>query len=112
MIRKSMAFVVVACLLGHQLEAQGGRDTIRTDTTKLKELIVSARKPITTIGGSSGIELRLDSLGKPVAATLEMILRELPALHVRRNSRGEAELSARGSDSRWYRSWCFFIEGS
>ncbi|NOT08177.1 MAG: TonB-dependent receptor, partial [Gemmatimonadales bacterium] len=32
--------------------------------------------------------------------TLEQVLRQLPLFHVRRNSRGEAEISARGSESR------------
>jgi iron complex outermembrane receptor protein len=76
-------------------------DTTRADTVStLQEIVVQARKPITTVGGASAVLLRLDSLALPPAPSLELVLRELPALHVRRNSRGEAEISARGSDSR------------
>jgi iron complex outermembrane receptor protein len=76
----------------------------KPDTTKLisslDELTVRAVKPITTVGGASAFQLRLDSLILPPAPTLELVLREFPALHVRRNSRGEAEISVRGSESR------------
>lgn len=77
-------------------------DSARVDTTvsSLQEIVVQARKPITTVGGAAAVALRLDSLPLPPAPSLELVLRELPALHVRRNSRGEAEISARGSDSR------------
>ena len=82
--------------------AAQARDSTRADTlvATLQEIVVRATKPITTIGGASGFDLRLDSLRLPPAASLDLVLRELPALHLRRNSRGEAELSVRGSDSR------------
>jgi iron complex outermembrane receptor protein len=93
--------VALVALPAGPLGAQA-RDSARADSLplELKEIVVRATKPITTVGGASGFELRLDSLRLPPAASLEMVLRELPALHLRRNSRGEAELSVRGSDSR------------
>jgi iron complex outermembrane receptor protein len=77
-------------------------DSTRRDTSAitLPEVVVRAATPITTVGGASGLRARLDSMPLPAAASLERVLRGLPLLHVRRNSRGEAELSARGSDSR------------
>lgn len=73
----------------------------REDTTKrLPEIEVRAVKPLLTVGGASGLRLRPDSLPLPTAATLEQTLRKIPLLHIRRNSRGEAEISVRGSDSR------------
>jgi len=76
-------------------------DSARADTAAtLTELVVRARRPITSVGGSSGVAIALDSLPLPPAAPLERVLREAPFLHVRRNSRGEAEISARGSESR------------
>ncbi|MGQ0703295.1 MAG: TonB-dependent receptor plug domain-containing protein [Gemmatimonadales bacterium] len=75
-------------------------DTTRADTTKLEDVQVRVAGPILTVGGASGVRLRIDSLPLPSAPTLEQVLRQLPFLHVRRNSRGEAELSARGSESR------------
>ncbi len=43
---------------------------------------------------------RVDSLGTPPAPTLDVALRRLPFVGVRTNSRGEAELTIRGSESR------------
>lgn len=66
----------------------------------IKEVTVASSRPVATAGGASAVETAVDSLETPVAASVEEVLRELPALHVRTNSRGEAELSARGSESR------------
>lgn len=78
------------------------RDTLRTDTMvfRMGEIRVQARRPVTTVGGASAIEVTLDSLSLPAAPTVEEVLRELPSVHVRTNSRGEAEISVRGSESR------------
>ncbi|MGH2687906.1 MAG: TonB-dependent receptor plug domain-containing protein, partial [Actinomycetota bacterium] len=56
--------------------------------------------PVTTVGGASGVRTRLDSIALPAGASLERVLRALPGMHVRTNSRGEAEISVRGSDAR------------
>ncbi len=63
-------------------------------------VVVEAARPVTTLGGASAVTVEVDSLSVPAAPTAEQVLRELPLLHVRTNSRGEAELSARGSESR------------
>lgn len=78
------------------------RDTLRTDTMvfRIDEIRVSAKRPITTVGGASAIEVSVDSLGLTAAPTVEEVLREIPSVHVRTNSRGEAEISVRGSESR------------
>jgi len=75
-------------------------DTARADTVRLKDLEVRAVRPLLTVGGASALRARVDSLSLPTAPTLEQVLRQLPTLHVRRNSRGETELSARGSEAR------------
>lgn len=67
---------------------------------RVGEVVVRAARPVTTVGGSSAIEARIDSLALPPAASVEMLFRALPLLHVRTNSRGESEISARGSESR------------
>jgi hypothetical protein len=84
------------------LLAQQPRDTARVDSIppRLLEIVVEGRKPLATIGGSSVIQLRIESLSLPTAPSLDQVLRTLPMLHVRRNSRGETEISARGSESR------------
>ncbi len=77
------------------------RDTARADTARrLGDVVVETRRGLATVGGSAALELRLESLRLPPAPTLEQVFRTLPLLHVRRNSRGEAEFSARGSESR------------
>jgi iron complex outermembrane recepter protein len=77
------------------------RDTTRADTIfRIGEIRVQAARPVTTVGGSSALEIRLDSMRLPPAPSLEQVLRELPSMHVRTNSRGEAEISVRGSESR------------
>lgn len=78
------------------------RDTLRTDTMvfRIEELRVQARRPVTTVGGASAIEVTVDSLGLPAAPTVDEVLRQIPSVHVRTNSRGESEISIRGSESR------------
>lgn len=97
-----VACVVAAALLpASALEAQQ-QDTTRTDTTvfKVEGIKVQARRPVTTVGGASAIEVTVDSLVLPTAPSTEELFRELPALHVRTNSRGQAEVTVRGSESR------------
>jgi iron complex outermembrane receptor protein len=77
-------------------------DSTRTDTTvfRVEGIRVQATRPVTTVGGASAFEVELDSMQLPAAATTAEVLRELPSLHLRTNSRGEAEVTVRGSESR------------
>lgn len=86
--------------LPHALSAQ--IDTTRADTLvfRIDGLRIEALRAITTPGGASAIEITMDSLSLPAAASTEELFREIPALHVRTNSRGEAEITVRGSESR------------
>ncbi|HEY0306480.1 MAG TPA: TonB-dependent receptor [Longimicrobiales bacterium] len=73
----------------------------QTDTTvyRVGEIIVRATRPVTTTGGASALELKLDSLRMAAAPTLDQILRQIPLMQVRVNSRGESQFSLRGSGS-------------
>ena len=73
----------------------------QTDTTvfRVGEIIVQAARPLTTTGGASAIEIRLDSLRMRAAPTLDQVLRQIPLVQVRVNSRGESQFSMRGSGS-------------
>ena len=73
----------------------------QTDTTvfRIGEIIVQAARPLTTTGGASAIELKLDSLRMRAAPTLDEVLRQIPLVQVRVNSRGESQFSLRGSGS-------------
>lgn len=64
------------------------------------ELVVIGARPEATPAGVGAVAVTPDSLALSAAPTLEEVLREMPHLHVRTNSRGEAEISTRGSDSR------------
>lgn len=76
-------------------------DTARADTVfRIEGIRVEARRPVARVGGASAIEVNLDSLRLSASPTLESALRELPTVHVRTNSRGQAEISVRGSESR------------
>lgn len=102
MHRRLAALTVMIAVAFPAVASSQVRDTTRTDTTvfRIGEIMVRAARPMTTTGGSSAIEVRLDSLSLSPAPTLEQVLREIPAIHVRTNSRGEAEITVRGSDSR------------
>ena len=62
-------------------------------------LRVDAVRAATTAGAASALEVRLDSMRAGPAATLEQVMRALPLVAVRTNSRGEAQFSLRGSGS-------------
>ncbi|HEX6939855.1 MAG TPA: TonB-dependent receptor [Longimicrobiales bacterium] len=99
---RATAILVLASLLGAGgLRAQEPQDSVRRDTTYvLEELVVQATRPTATSGGVSAIEVRVDSMRLPAAPTLEDVTRELPLLQIRMNSRGEAQPTLRGAESR------------
>lgn len=109
--RWPLAAVAASLLVGGPVAAQVKRDSTRTDTAVFRagEIVVQAARPVITTGGASAIEVRIDSLPVPPAPTLEQVLRVLPMVHVRTNSRGEAEIAVRGSESRQV---ALFLDGA
>lgn len=89
------AALALACVHASRAAAQ------RSDSSRILAPVVikSARSP-TTIGGASAITVTTDSLRLAATPTLDETLRAIPFILVRQNSRGEAEISVRGSDSR------------
>lgn len=82
-------------------EAQERRDERRADSAQTVETVtVEAKRAPLVVGGASAVVTSIDSLELPAAPVLDQVLRELPFILVRRNSRGEMELGMRGSDSR------------
>ncbi|HSA56123.1 MAG TPA: TonB-dependent receptor [Gemmatimonadaceae bacterium] len=78
-------------------------DSIRRDTTRTLQAVrvVAERAPVVTaVGGVSVVSITPDSLRLSPAPALRDVLREIPFVLVRQNSRGESELSIRGSESR------------
>lgn len=76
-------------------------DTLRRDTVyQIEPIGVRAVRPSTTAGGVSAVLLRLDSIRMRPAPILEDVLRDIPLVQVRSNSRGEAQLALRGAEER------------
>jgi iron complex outermembrane receptor protein len=100
--RIALPFLTATLLVPVTVSGQTPRDTTRTDSTvfRLERLLAGMVRPVMTAGGVSAIEVDIESLRLPAAPTAEDVLREIPALHVRTNTRGEAEIAVRGSESR------------
>jgi len=106
--RLSFAYIAIAqlaLLLGPSaLHPQERRDTTRarqdTIVYRLQGFIVSAARPSIVGGGASAVVVQLDSLEQRASPTMAEILRELPLVRVRQNSRGEAQPSLRGMEER------------
>jgi iron complex outermembrane receptor protein len=74
----------------------------RPDSTAqvLESMEVRGARTTTVAGGASVLVVRPDSMRLGVAPTLAALLHAVPQVHLRTNSRGEVELSVRGSESR------------
>ena len=71
-----------------------------TEVVKLRALSVEVPRPIATTGGTSAVEVSLDSAGIVAAPTMEEFLRRMPTVQIRANSRGEAQPDLRGAEDR------------
>jgi iron complex outermembrane receptor protein len=81
--------------------AQNPPDSINPDSVRLLGgITVSVAKPALTSGGSSSVVIDLDSLGSIPAPTMEQVLRAMPLIQIRANSRGEMQPALRGSEDR------------
>jgi iron complex outermembrane receptor protein len=89
------------CAIAMPGEAQEREGERRPDSAHtVGTVTVQAKRAPLVVGGASAVVSSIDSLGLPAAPVLDQVLRELPFILVRRNSRGEMELGMRGSDSR------------
>ncbi|MDH5760180.1 MAG: TonB-dependent receptor [Gemmatimonadota bacterium] len=97
------AFLSVLC---PGASAQAGRDTVRVDSTHLTRtyqvqgVTVSVARPGLTTGGSSAVTVSVDSMTALPAPSMEQVLRAMPLIQIRTNSRGEAQPALRGSEDR------------
>ncbi len=101
----TMVCTALTLVTGAATSAQEPRDTTRrrdaaADTARVAGIVVTGARTPAAVGGASAVVLRVDSLHVSPAPVLEQVLREMPFVLVRQNSRGEIELSVRGSDSR------------
>ena len=70
-----------------------------TTAVRIRGVVVEVPRPAATTGGTSAIEVSLDSLSI-AAPTAEELLRGIPMLQIRANSRGEAQPDLRGAEDR------------
>lgn len=99
--RTPVLVALAVALLSVELHAQEPRDSARADSSRqLERVVVRAARVPATAGGAGAIIVQPDSLRSFAAPLLADALRETPFVLVRQNSRGEMELSVRGSDSR------------
>ncbi|HEX5829850.1 MAG TPA: TonB-dependent receptor [Gemmatimonadaceae bacterium] len=92
------SLALVARTAGAQAHPDSGQ-TAPPPRTVEPVVVTGTRLPV-VIGSASAVRLRIDSLHLPPAPSLEQALRVVPFVGVRQNSRGEVELTMRGSDSR------------
>ena len=75
-------------------------DSTRQQVFTVSGLTVNVTRSVTTPGGTAGVDLRLDSINVVPAPTMDEVLRTMPLIQIRENSRGEAQPSLRGSEER------------
>jgi len=92
MTARILAVLMTAHGFATVLQAQEPPDTIRPDTVfTVEEIAVKVSRAVTTAGGASALSTPLDSVVVPPAPTLDEVLRRMPLVLVRENSRGEAQ---------------------
>jgi len=98
----ALLFTLLAFGLPAMVDAQVARDSVRRDSTAqaLGAVSVSLARSAGIAGGAGAVVVKPSELRSSPAPTLDQALRESPFVLVRQNSRGEMEISVRGSDSR------------
>src|SRR5687767_12731966 len=94
---RALRFAIPMAISFSAAAAQAPTDSARA---KLEPVTVIGARAVAVVGGASAVVVRTEQLRSSPAPLLEEALRESPFVHVRQNSRGEMELSVRGSDSR------------
>jgi len=100
-LRLLLLLAAAGTALPSSVVSQEPPDSLVADTViKVAGLTVRAVRQATTPGGVTGIVSLPSSLPIPPVASVEDALRKMPFVLVRKNSRGMAEISVRGSQSR------------
>lgn len=102
---RAVAATVAGLSLSPWLASGQAPDSTRADSTAtpryaIPGLTVSVARAVSTSGGTSAVEIRLDSMAHDPAPTLEQVLRDMPLIVIRENSRGETQPALRGSEDR------------
>lgn len=75
-------------------------DSTQNPVFTVTGLTVQVTRTVVTAGGTAAVDLPLDSLTVVPAPTMEEVLRVMPLVQIRENSRGEAQPAIRGSEER------------
>lgn len=96
---RSLARIALAgILVAAPLQGQQARPD--SAAQRIEPQVVRSARGAIVVGGASALVVRPDSARLAPAPTLGDLLRTIPLVLVRTNSRGEVELSVRGSESR------------
>ena len=100
--RTCLIAVINSLSLPSIMTAQAVRESVRRDSSaqSLGAVTVSTARAAGVVGGAGAVVVKPMELRSSPAPTLDQALRESPFVLVRQNSRGEMEISIRGSDSR------------
>lgn len=97
----AMAALMLATVLARPSVSSAQAGVARdTSAQRIEPQTVKVERGGIVVGGSSVFIVSLDSARGQVAPSLAYLLRAVPLMLVRTNSRGEVELSVRGSESR------------
>lgn len=86
--------------LAQEASAQEASAQDSVAVVHLEGVRVEVPRPTTTTGGTSAVEVSVDSAGVVAAPTMEDFLRRMPLIQIRANSRGEAQPALRGAEDR------------
>ncbi|MDA0329575.1 MAG: TonB-dependent receptor [Gemmatimonadetes bacterium] len=101
MIRPLNAALIAAIFIPSLAAAQNPPDSIVQDSVRLLGgITVSVARAAFTGGGSSTVVIDLDSLGSLPAPSMSDVLRAMPLIQIRMNSRGEMQPALRGAEDR------------
>jgi len=97
---RPFGWAVAVLVLGQLLSIAtiSAQDT--TEVVKIGGLRVEVPRPTATTGGTSAVEVSLDSADMVAASTMADFLRRIPTVQIRDNSRGEAQPDLRGAEDR------------
>ncbi|MDA1082232.1 MAG: TonB-dependent receptor [Gemmatimonadetes bacterium] len=98
----SLATAMVVAASPDVAAAQAGPDSTAADSAarRLRAVRVTETRAAAIVGGASAVVVATDRLRASPAPVLDQVLRDTPFLNIRQNSRGEMEISIRGSDAR------------
>ena len=100
MVSRPVLWAVAVLALGQLLSTTTVAAQDTTKVVRIRGLRVEVPRPTATTGGTSAVEVSLDSAGVVAAPTMEEFLRRMPTVQIRANSRGEAQPDLRGAEDR------------